>query len=38
MKVKVSKCDLENFTLESMSIDPYWNDLYNAPIRKKKRK
>ena len=38
MKVKISKCDLENFTLENIEVDPFWADLYNAPIKKKKRK
>ena len=38
MKVRVSKCDVENFTIENMQIDPYWDDLYNAPIKNKKKR
>ena len=36
-KVKIPKVDLKSFLVESLEIDPYWNDLYN-PLPKKKNK
>lgn len=34
-KIKVSETDLKNFAVETMKIDPYWDDLYNPVIPKK---
>lgn len=36
-KVKVPKVDLKSFLVESLEIDPYWNDLYNPPLKKKNK-
>ena len=33
-KVKIPKVDLKSFLVESLEIDPYWNDLYNPPPKK----
>lgn len=30
-KLKVDPNDLTHFPLESLQIDPYWNDLYSPP-------
>lgn len=36
-KVKVSATDLQHFPLESLQVNPYWDDLYN-PKKSKKTK
>ena len=37
-RVKIDPLDLQNFLTESMTVDPYWNDLYNPPETPNKRK
>ena len=36
-KVKIPMVDLKTFLAESLEIDPYWNDLYNPPPKKKNK-
>lgn len=36
-KVKIPNVDLKSFLVESLEIDPYWNDLYNPPPKKKNK-
>lgn len=36
-KIKVRPIDLKTFLVEHMTIDPYWQDLYNAPPKKKQK-
>jgi len=36
-RIKVSKVDLKTFVLENLTIDPYWDDLYNPPKKTKKK-
>lgn len=35
-RIKISKIDLKTFVLESLTIDPYWDDLYNPPKKSMK--
>ena len=30
-KVKVDPIDLKTFLLESLTVDPFWDDVYNPP-------
>ena len=34
-KIKISDIDLKTFLLDSLVIDPYWEDLYNPEIKPK---
>ena len=39
-KVKIEAVDLKEFLTDQLTIDPYWDDLYNPPqksIKKRKR-
>ena len=36
-KVKVDPIDLKTFLLDSLTVDPFWDDVYNPP-KKEKRK
>ena len=36
-KVKIEKQDLKSFLIEKMTIDPFWEDLYNPPKKLKKK-
>lgn len=36
-KVKVDPIDLKTFLLDSLIVDPFWDDVYNPP-KKEKRK
>ena len=35
-KVKIEKQDIKSFLIEKMTIDPFWEDLYNPPKKVKK--
>lgn len=35
-KVKISEIDLKTFLVESIKIDPYWEDLYNPKLKFKR--
>lgn len=36
-KVKIDQIDLKTFLLDSLTVDPFWDDVYNSP-KKEKRK
>jgi hypothetical protein len=36
-RLKISNVDLQTFLVESMEIDPYWEDLYNPKPKPKKK-
>lgn len=36
-KIKVPEADLQHFLKESLTIDSYWDDLYNPPPKKKNK-
>lgn len=36
-KVKIDHVELMMFKFESLTIDPYWRDLYNPKINKQKK-
>ena len=36
-KVKIPSVDLKSFLIESLEVDPYWDDLYNPPPKKKNK-
>ena len=36
-KVKVDPIDLKTFLLESLTVDPFWDDVYNPPKKEKKK-
>lgn len=35
LKVKIDQVDLQEFTYDTLVIDPYWDDLYNPKEKKK---
>ena len=35
-KIKIDQIDFKTFAYEDLVIDPYWEDLYNPKINKKK--
>lgn len=35
-KFKISPIERDFFPAEKLKVDPYWDDLYNPPQRKKK--
>jgi hypothetical protein len=35
-KVKINKVELSTFSKETLIVDPYWEDLYNPPVKPKK--
>lgn len=35
IKVKIDQVDLQEFTYNTLVIDPYWDDLYNPKEKKK---
>lgn len=37
-KLKVDIVDISHFPMESLKIDPYWNDLYNPPQQQVRRR
>lgn len=36
-KVKIPEVDLKTFLIESLKVDPYWDDLYNLPPKKQNK-
>lgn len=36
-KIKIPPIDLKIFLVESLKVDPYWEDLYNSPPKKKNK-
>ena len=38
LKINISETDLQKFPLNQLIIDPFWEDLYNAPCKKSTRK
>ena len=36
-KVKVDKVDLKTFLYEQLTVDPFWDDVYNPPQRECKK-
>lgn len=37
LKVKLEEVDLNNFAFETLVVDDYWSDLYNPPMKDKKK-
>lgn len=36
--IKIDQTEIDHFPLENITIDPYWEDLYNPSISKKNKK
>lgn len=37
-KVKIEAVDLKEFLTDQLTIDPYWDDLYNPPQKSTKKR
>lgn len=37
-KINISQVDLKSFLYEDLSIDPYWDDLYNPKTKVKNKR
>lgn len=37
-KIKIEDIDLQSFTFDQLVVEPYWDDLYNPPVKSKKKR